>query len=262
MSNTRRYYGGTQSLDAVTIAWLAQLTTSFGTNPSSAYITALNNFIAGMRTDGELLLLDRFWIFAQEVQGYARVSIVNPTSTQITEVNTPTWTANQGYTGNGINRYLTPNFNFRNDGVNAVRASISHGVYVRSNVTENKAVAGVTDGTSQVFLRSRRSDANAHGSANSNNITVVVAAASGLLAAQRTTNNAAALFRNGSSIGTTTGADPQLANLGDMVFGFRNSGGVNELSSNQISMRFIGSGAMNMTDFYNRWTTFATAIGL
>lgn len=123
----RRRLLGSAPLDPVVRAWLNRLTSS----PSSAYIKALDTMIKGMRADGNLLLLDRFWIFATEVQSHAQRSIVNPTNT-LTEVNGPTWTAKIGYTGNAVTQYLNSNFIPSSNGVNYTTAIASIGVYIRT----------------------------------------------------------------------------------------------------------------------------------
>lgn len=268
MSKKLLYYGSTQSLDAITVAWLAQLTTSFGSNPSSSYITALNTMIAGMRTDGNILQLDRFWIFAQEVQGYARVSIVNPGSTQIVEVNTPTWTVNQGYTGNGVNRYLNTGFNYSTHAVNTLRNSITHGVYVTTNVAESKVDAGYFSGGRDNLIYSRFSDGRAYMSANNSTgePNAAVANSLGLNMARRTsTATGGQAFKNGSQIATLVDSDNALNNTIDLVLALNTSttGTVtaSQFSSKRIAMRVIGSGAVNPATFYTRFQTFATSIG-
>lgn len=253
--------------DPIVTAWLAQLTTSFGSNPSSAYIAALNTMIAGMRTDGDLLELDRFWIFAQEVQDYSRVSIVNPASTQITEVNTPTWTALQGYTGNGVNKYLNTNFNYSTNAVKTLRDSISHGVYITTNAAEAKVDAGVytnVGGTRDIIIAGRWSDGRMYGSANNQTgeANGAVADSLGLFSAQRTSSAGGATARkNGVSIATKVEAEGALPNLSDFVLCMNFNSATSYFSSKRVAMRFIGSGAINHTDFYNRFQTFATAIG-
>lgn len=255
-------------LDPVTVAWLAQLTTSFGSNPSSGYITALDTLIKGLRTDSNILALDRFWIFAQEVQGYARVSIVNPSSTQITEVNTPTFTVNQGYTGNGTTRYLNTNFNYSTHAVNTLRSSITHGVYITTNVAESKFDAGFADATRDNVISGRFGDGRTYQSANSSSgeANAITANSLGLYMAQRTsTASGTTAYKNGSSVATLVNADNALANAIDLVLAYNSNlgGGVvaTSLSSKRIAMRVIGSGAVNAANFYTRFQTFATSIG-
>lgn len=266
MSKQLKYYGSSQSLDAVTVAWLAQLTTSFASNPSAAFITDFNTMIAGHRIDGDLTELDYYCIHAQEIQGYARVNIANPASTQITEVNSPVWTANQGYISNNVNRYLNANFNYSTNAVKALRNSISHGVYVRTNFAEVRYDAGVYDtsgGINAIAIASRFSDGKAYNSANAQSEPgAAVANSLGMHSARRTsTATGSQSFRNGVQIATVVDADNALPNRDDFILALNNNGAAAFYNAKQISCRWIGSGAINHLNFYNRFQTFATARG-
>lgn len=257
-----------EARDADTVAWLAQLTTSFGTNPSAGFITALDTLIRGLKADGNWDPLDRFWIFAQEVQGYARVSIKNPSSTQITEVNTPTFTVNQGYTGNGTNRYLNTNFNYLTDSVNTLRNSITHGIYVTTNIAESKFDCGHASSGRDNVISSRHGDGKTYQSANSSSgaANVAVSNSLGLYMVERASSTGMTAYKNGSSVATLNNADNAFPNTVDVVFGYNSNPNSNTvvitaLSSKRIAMRVIGSGAINAATFYSRFQTFATTIG-
>src|ERR1700739_558485 len=114
-----------------TTAYLARCTTQ----PSAKWTNALNTLIRQMIIDGHWQLFDGLWIFATPTgcQTNAKINIVNPTSTLITEVNSPTWTANQGYNGNGTSSYLNLNYN-PSSGTNFTSNSNSFGTYSRINI--------------------------------------------------------------------------------------------------------------------------------
>lgn len=248
-----------EAYDPVTTAWLAELIASFSAQPSGSYCTALDTMIRGMRSDGDLLELDRFWIFAQSNQNFARVSIVNPTSTKITEVNSPTWTSLQGYTGNGTTMYLNSNFNYLNNSVKTKRDSISHGIYVTSNVAENKFDAGYYTAARDITIAARWGDGRAYIAANnsSGEANGIVANSLGMFSGRRTSTAAGSTaYKNGSSIGTQVDADNSLPLVTDTIIGTNSS-----IGSKRLAMRFIGSGLINHLNFYNRFQTFATAIG-
>lgn len=257
---------GKRQLDADTILWLAQLTTSFGTNPSASAITAMNTLIVGLKADGNWTLLDRLWIFAQSVQGYARVSIKNPSSTQITEVNTPTWTANQGYTGNGTNMYLNTNYNFSTSSVNASQNSLSYGVYVTTNVAEAKYDCGAfttTGGTKDIVLSSRWSDNRTYigtnsstGEANASNLD-----SRGMFSGKRIASNAQTALKNGSQIASLSDSTNALPSLNLFVLCMNNSATPSSFTTRRVAMCFVGGGGINHATFYTRFQTFATSIG-
>src|SRR3990167_3364982 len=138
--------------DPDTVRYITQLASG---RPNYIHQRRVDTLVEGLKQDGNWRLLDRLWIFAQPLQELSRVSLVNPTSTQITEVNAPTWTANQGYTGNGVNMYLNTNFNPSTQGVNYVLNSGSLGAYNRTNVGENAASAGQTDAAQGTLVNPR-----------------------------------------------------------------------------------------------------------
>ena len=252
-------------LDPITIAWLAQLTTSFGTNPSSTFITAINTMIAGMRTDGNLLLLDRLFIYAQEVQDYARVSIVNPSSTQLVEVNTPTWTANYGYQGGGI-VYLNSKFTPSVDGVNFTLNSASMGCYVPGGGgAENTVLMGAIDigSTRASFIYPRYTGDLLYGGINKD---VGIFSASntsgtGLISFTRTASNLNTAYRNGVSLGTSATVSTAITNEELYILGLNNNGLFEQGCSYPVAITFMGGGGINMATFYSRIQTFATTIG-
>src|SRR3990167_3240033 len=92
--------------DADAITYFTQLNPS----PSFSYKLAVNTLIRQLKADGNWNHLDRFWIHATEYQQNARISVKIPSSTAITEVNSPTWLANFGYMGDAATSYLNTNY--------------------------------------------------------------------------------------------------------------------------------------------------------
>jgi hypothetical protein len=94
--------------DSATTAWAAQVVTNGGTvsTTQKGYVDTL---ITGLKSDGVWTKLDRLWLFAAENVQQALTDIVADVSA--TNVNSATFTANRGYTGNGSNMYINSNFN-------------------------------------------------------------------------------------------------------------------------------------------------------
>lgn len=214
----RKYH----SLDPVTVAWLTQLTTSFGSNPSS---------------------------------------------TQITEVNSPAWTPNQGYAGNGVNSYLNTNYNYSTDAVNASRNNMSHGIYSRTDdpsTATNMVEAGASLGNDWGNFIRCGLNGNVNATANTDVNQQVVAAISdtlGLYHAVRNNATQHSIYKNGALVATANFNSLAHQNFNDFVLGRNTSGSMNLPTNKQISMRFIGAGNINQVNFYSRFQTFATTIG-
>ena len=66
--------------DPLTTAWLAAL----GTAPAQQTIYSVDAFFRQLRADGNLLL-DYFFLFAQDNQANARIDLINPTLYAVTE---------------------------------------------------------------------------------------------------------------------------------------------------------------------------------
>ncbi len=242
-------------LQPETLQWLAVLTTP----PSPTVISCVNQFIAQCKVDGNWQLLDRCWLFAQDNQTNARVSLVNPTSTAITEVNTPTWTALQGYTTNGTTQYLDTNFNSSSSAVNYLQNSGALGIYSRTS----GQTAGIDIGNQVVgsltYIISRFTDDNQYHRVN---VAASFANAAntngqGLFASVRTDVNNIFGFKNGLQACTASIASTAPINL-NIYIGATNSIGVAAtFSARQYSMAFVGGGAMDSLKFYNAFQTLA-----
>jgi len=231
--------------------------------PSDAYKNAVNTLVQTLKTDGNWNELDRFWIHATEYQQNARISLVNPTSTAITEVSSPTWTANQGYTGNGTSMYLNTNYNTSTNSVKFTQNSGSIGVYNRTNVAENKEDMGNLSASTANTVRCKQTtDGTQVGALNqASGISIAVADARGLAASVRTGASAVALWKNGASITTNTNASLALPNYNIFVLCLNITGAPGNYSSKQIAMSFVGSGVVDQLKLYNAFQTFATTRG-
>jgi len=250
------------NFDADTKLWLAQC----GTRPSNAVVSAVDTFIRQCKVDGNWSLLDRFWLFAQDVQANARISIVNPSSTNITEVNSPTFNANQGYTGNGTTSYLRSAFIPSSNGINYTLNSASLFLYSRTNNAENKINMGGSSFGSlgNIYVIPRFSDDKFYGRINessANFISVANTDGRGLFVARRTASNATALYKNGVSVATDTDTSNSLCNVELYILGYNNNGSLLSPATKQIAIAGVGSGSIEQAKFYTAVQNLATAIG-
>lgn len=129
-------------------------------SPSIAFKAAVNRFIVGQKSGtNNFTKFVRFIIHASEYQQHARVCLKNPTATELTEVNTPTWTQWQGYTGNGTNMYLNLNFNLSSGTGGLISTNnVGFGHYITTNVAEIGIDGGAIIGTNRTYLQARRAD--------------------------------------------------------------------------------------------------------
>jgi len=123
--------GVSLDLDPDYLAWEDE----FNVTPLTARRIVLNQLVLDLKAGGVFTKLDRLWIFAMHDQQAARVSVVNPSSTQITEVNSPGWTTDLGYFG-AVTAYLDTNF-VDNAGTNWVFNDGSYGTWHTSWTATN-----------------------------------------------------------------------------------------------------------------------------
>ena len=235
---------------------------------SLKFMTALNIFTQTEVNDGNIALLDRLWILATDIQSDALISIINPTSTQITEVSSPAWTMNVGYTGNGSSSYLNTNYNAYSQGVNYTLNNASYGIYVSAGTAANNNVEmGINSGVvpfPQSQLYSDYTGGTMYASVNSDGgaseISSAVATPVGLNYAYRTVNTTSGIGKNGASLATGSSSSDDILSLNWFVFAYNFNGTPLNFSNRTIGMAFIGSGNINQLKFYNAFITFLSAI--
>jgi hypothetical protein len=240
-----------QQLLAETKAWLKVLPS----RPAPKVVYAVNDFIKTCKQDGTWQLLDRFWLFAQDKQANAVYSIVNPSSTACTEVNSPSWTAYRGYTGNGTSSYLNSNYNETSNGVNFTQNSASIFVYSRTN--ENAATTveiGHSDATNKTFIACR-STANQvsipiNMSSGVGSPALANTDGSGFFQLSRTASNLSTCYRNGGSLGTSNQVSNGIVNNNMYICADNLAGVASLFSVKQISIAAVGGGGINASKFY------------
>jgi hypothetical protein len=112
-------------------AILARATALGYTLPSAGVQVKQNNLLKELIAAGIWDKLDVFYLFAQD--GQAEFGTLNwkaPLLYQSTLVNSPTFTSNKGFAGNGSSSYINTNFNPSTGGVNYVRNNASVVLYM------------------------------------------------------------------------------------------------------------------------------------
>jgi hypothetical protein len=123
--------GGSASFTSEYQAILDEATALGYTLPSAAVQVKQNNLLKELIAAGIWAKLDVFYLFAQD--GQAEFGTLNwkaPLLYQSTLVNSPTFTSNKGFAGNGSSSYINTNFNPSTGGVNYVRNNASVVLYM------------------------------------------------------------------------------------------------------------------------------------
>lgn len=237
--------------------WKAQ-----GTGQESVkFMVALNLFTQTEVNDGNLPFFDRLWNFNTDIQADAKISVVNPTSTQITEVGSPTWTKDVGYTGNGSSMYLNTNYNPTSNGVNFVLNNACMGIYTSGADILNNFNIGAWnnssfDGLSYLNINGTNGQYGLNLNSGGNGDANSVGASTGLQVVTNAASGTNAQYFNGSLISTNTSYPTILLNADLFVFCANGAGTPVDYSNATIGMGFMGSGGINQLKLYTAWNNF------
>jgi hypothetical protein len=240
------------------INWLIQIHILGYGSPSWHYIVALDKMIRKFKEQGIWPHLDRMYIFATNVQGHARVSIVNPTAIPLTEINSPVWTKGKGYTFNGTNNYLNTNFNPFFGGCNFAVLNASMGFYRLTNSGLGCDI-GAYDGTYATQIYSNLSGTDYCSFNSSTAQTSSIAAANGLYFGYRYGGNTY-LYQAGVQRAVVVGGTAAIPNYALFVAA-RNQASIGQYVGRQYAMAFVGDGMIPPVLFYNTFQVFAKTIG-
>jgi hypothetical protein len=248
-------------------AWEAAVVAAGGT-VSSGRKTLVGTLIAGLKTDGIWAKLDRLWLFAAENTQSALIDLVKAgaSSSAATAVNSPTFTTDLGYTGNGSSAYINSNFNLTTSAVNFTQNSAC--VFGWSNTAgrDDAALWGMSATNDYTRLYPNyfnNTGYQINGTAAGYFLVLPITGNTGLWATNRSAASGTAcqqLYLNGSVGDTNSAASGSLPNetirfLAESTLSF---------SSKQIPCGGIGASlnATEQANLYSRLRTWATAVGI
>jgi len=242
--------------DADVVAWKNAVITAGG-SVSGDREDALTIFVAGLKTDGIWVKLDRLWIYAAENTQSALIDIKNRVAAS--PVNSPSFMVDRGYTGNNSSSYINTNFDPSINGVNYTRNSASGGIWLVDNVgagSSDTQIGALAAGAYAVNIAANPGG-NVIARINQTASITVSNPGIGLLVVNRSGSSAAELYYNGSSIGTNTGASAALIAQPVYVGARNNAGTADTFAPDQIGACFFAA-SLDATDQSNLFTRFST----
>lgn len=216
---------------------------------SSAYKTRINTFVTMVKDSLSISnLSDKFdimYLLANETSEAGLKNLVKRSHDATIGATTVTFTADQGFTGDGVAGYITTNYNPSTDAVIYTLNSASLGYYSRTS-SASTAIQdiGVNATTNVAELLSSWSDGNAYWGVNSNThqdqANIVT---DGLLLVSRTASGASNFYINGAVVGGESSIASAAIPNGDITILARNLGGTPDRFSNrQLAFVFVGEG--------------------
>lgn len=252
--------------DTDATAWQSAVVTAGGTVSGTQY-GYVCTLITNLKSHSLWAKADRIWLYASENATQASIDLKGLVAHTL--VGTPTFTASQGYTGNGTD-YINTNFVPPTNGVAYTINSASVAAYIRNNRTADANISEIgtsTAGGVQTALQPNTFGNGNNMSVNDGNGTsfgTSVGTSQGFWTATRTGANARALYRNGSVLGSDASGTGSLTGMPAVfVLAFNNNGTAIQKASDQLAIVWIG-GALDATDNANLSTdinAYMTALG-
>lgn len=220
----------------------------FTTPPTSARKAIINTLIKALKDGGVWSKLDALYLTAAADAQAARRNWVQD-AFNLTAVNSPTFTADRGYAGNGSSSYLRTGFNpttapspkFAQNSAHVSLADRTSRA-AASRVEMGAINAGPTIFMAQIATRFTGGTALARITGSVTGIPAFASTeSSGRFVVSRTGATAMEAYRNAASIGTSANASASLLNL-EIYLGALNSNGSPLLySTDQIAQAGVGS---------------------
>jgi hypothetical protein len=96
----------------ITNAETNTLVAAFTVQPDLTRVLQIDRTISALKDAGIWQELDALWVMAAHDSQAGLINWINPTALNLTAFNSPTFTADAGYQGNGTDAYLTPSVNW------------------------------------------------------------------------------------------------------------------------------------------------------
>lgn len=188
--------------------WANQVVTNGGT-VSAAQLQVISTFIAREKRDGCWYLTDDYWYHWAENSIQSRTSLKQ--RRLATAVNSPVFTANFGWTFDGVTSYIGTGFIPLNHAVAMTVSNCRIGGYEMTAVDSTGFTAGVNSGSTRTFRYRAYSNPSMSGELNTNGFSSSYPSSSigfGVLSRSADAGTAAMKFKNG--VNTQFGSVPSI----------------------------------------------------
>ena len=214
------------------------------------------------KTVGYLTQMDRLIIAAAEFEQNATISLVNPSSTPVTLVNTPLFTKYEGWTGNSSTSYGDLNFNPGTGTNKYIRDDASAGIYIRNNTSGSMNDMGAIT-TPGLSVNARNATDNFNMTVNSatNSTKSTIGSSAGYSSGERVGSNSQQVYKNGVGNGVNVVASSAIPSLNIYIMCRNGSGVAMNFSNRQISGAYLGSSQMSQSVISSILNGYMTALG-
>lgn len=235
------------------------------TLPTPAQQIKQNAYVLALKAAGIWALLDVLYVFATNGDSnFATLNWKAPTLFKCAKVNSPTFTANQGFTGNGTTSYLSTGWVPSVNGVNYVLNDASFGLWINTEqAAGNDIVCGCDNGvTADYLICERLADGQPQSVINSAlSQTAPVSTSLGFWGVNRTAAAVTGIFKNGVLLAAGVPLSSARTNREIFIGGRNNSGVFGNGTTKQFSNFWAGA-SLNGLELanYNAWNTYFTSL--
>jgi hypothetical protein len=250
---TNEVWSAGGGFDADYQAVLDYATTQGYTLPSSGQQTLQNQLVVDLKDGGIWSKLDTFAVFATD--GDSDFALIDwKRLSDYTAINSPTFTSNEGFTGNGTSSYIDTNWDPNTQGVNYTQNDACFGGWRLNNI--NSGASRFMGATISISMRDdnnvvHRVNANVNASSSLNGAGI------GLRLLNRTNStDIQMIVDNILQTSTQTSDTPPSSNLHLLSRGDGSS-----FSLSQIATALAGANLVaERTDLYNALNTYITSL--
>ncbi len=237
------------AVDADTRALRAAMTVP----PPPGRLWQIDQTIRQLKSHGIWQKLDVLWVMASHDAQAARLNWKAPASFALTEVNSPTFTADRGYAGNGSTSYLNTGWNPATNGVNYTLNSASLGAYINGGTdaanSGTAAMGALVSGQGAFFMPRGNTGGQPNGnirgrlnqSVSTNEFATDISTNRGLTAIDRSGSTNTNAYKNGGSVGSSASASSSVSSGALFIGGLNSSGAYSNGSDFRIAEAFAGA---------------------
>lgn len=229
------------------------------TQPTSARKSLIDAAVKSLKSAGVWSQLDCLYMLAAADSQSARLNWINPGTYTALAVNSPTFAADKGYTGDGSTSRLRTQYTPSVNGVNLTQNNASAWVWVLTNVVASTDDIG-SHTAPRLLVESNNASSLLVGDVNSSAaMSASISTAIGLSGIQRRASSDRRLWKNGTQQGTTdTTASTAVANQEQWICG----GNSTSFSTRQIACAAWGASLSGLeSSLYNALLPYMQGIG-
>jgi hypothetical protein len=260
------YIYNINNLDSDYVAVLNRAVTLGYSLPTFSQIIKQNTLVLSLKAGGIWNKLDVLYIFANDGgQDFGTLNWKAPTLNQATLNNSPTFTTNQGFNGNGTSSYINTNYTPSSVGNNYQLNDCSFGYWAFSGLqtggsrvnlgTRNSSVSGLTYpvGVSEnsLFINSN----------NISNVTLTSSSNLGLRHFNRVSSSGSRYYNSTGLVGSNTNISSDISNFPFFISALNSANSASFYTTTRFSIMFSGASLANEnTALNNAFNTYITSL--